>query len=577
MHPRFSGARTRLPRSHSAATLAILFAVALVPLIGRPAAAAWLPQGTALDTRAGDHVSPLVVPDGAAGAYVVWSHSDPTTHVRVQHLTANGEPAGGWSVGGMEIATAGPARTLVGAGPDGAGGLVAGWLETGTGVAMRLQPDGAPAAGWGAGGNVFWSLGAPPSYNQYPTWFGADGAGGAWFVNQSNSQFCPDICYGSSSEVVQRIGSTGVVADPYGSVCSSTTPNGTYLQYASPPEPGRVLTSGSAAFSSLGYLTMFSAATGVVWAVTVAPQNSTVLGSADDGAGGALLVVEGDIFGDAPPHLIRRDASGASAPGWLEAGTPFRVPSASLAGVEAISDGVGGILIGWTEAGAAGNEFRLQRMTNAGAPAPGWPAEGVLVNDAPGAHSDLRLAADGEGGAFIAWSDRRSDSEGDVFATHIRTDGSLDPAFAPNGTGIAIVPGSQTNIDLALVSPGHAVLAWEDARDPVHRVVYAQLLTVEITLGSPPAQPRRLALAGFTPNPARGDIHIAFRLPVTGDVTLELFDLLGRRLERAEFSAMAAGDHRVMLSASPVLPAGLYLVRLRAGGEERTARGLLAR
>jgi hypothetical protein len=82
-----------------------------------------------------------------------------------------------------------------------------------------------------------------------------------------------------------------------------------------------------------------------------------------------------------------------------------------------------------------------------------------------------------------------------------------------------------------------------------------------------PAAP--LALDAVYPNPVATTAHLAYSLPEAGPVTLAVYDLLGRVVETLVDGAQAAGAHAVRWEASP-RAAGVYLVRLEAGGQART-------
>jgi hypothetical protein len=86
-----------------------------------------------------------------------------------------------------------------------------------------------------------------------------------------------------------------------------------------------------------------------------------------------------------------------------------------------------------------------------------------------------------------------------------------------------------------------------------------------------------LALAGASPNPAPSDLWVVFSLPDENRTTLELFDLKGRLLEQREVGALGIGAHRVALSASRRLPAGVYLVRLVRADRTLTAKACVIR
>ena len=83
--------------------------------------------------------------------------------------------------------------------------------------------------------------------------------------------------------------------------------------------------------------------------------------------------------------------------------------------------------------------------------------------------------------------------------------------------------------------------------------------------------PAELALTGLFPNPTSGQATVAYALPQTSDVTLAAYDVLGRRVALLQSGQVEAGTHEASFDAS-ALPAGLYVVQLRAGSQVKTER-----
>lgn len=77
------------------------------------------------------------------------------------------------------------------------------------------------------------------------------------------------------------------------------------------------------------------------------------------------------------------------------------------------------------------------------------------------------------------------------------------------------------------------------------------------------------------PNPARGDVHLTFDLPGAAPVSLEVFDALGRRVERLVHGDRTAGRHLINWKAD--VSAGVYFVRMRTGGFTTTQRVTIMR
>lgn len=66
------------------------------------------------------------------------------------------------------------------------------------------------------------------------------------------------------------------------------------------------------------------------------------------------------------------------------------------------------------------------------------------------------------------------------------------------------------------------------------------------------------------PNPFRGETSLRFELPAAGEVSLSVFDPLGREVRRLAGGALEAGPHELRIDGAG-LPGGAYFYRLRAG------------
>ncbi len=124
----------------------------------------------------------------------------------------------------------------------------------------------------------------------------------------------------------------------------------------------------------------------------------------------------------------------------------------------------GGLMATWTEFTGAEQDVHAQKLTGAGARAPGWPSAGLGVCTAPGAQSALRLVADGAGGAYIAWSDFRTLGMPELFASHVGRSGRVAAGWPADGAPVARAAGSQIYGHLAVDGRGGAWLVWSDNR-----------------------------------------------------------------------------------------------------------------
>jgi hypothetical protein len=93
--------------------------------------------------------------------------------------------------------------------------------------------------------------------------------------------------------------------------------------------------------------------------------------------------------------------------------------------------------------------------------------------------------------------------------------------------------------------------------------------------------PASLRIATILPNPVRRDCEVRFELPAPAGVSLAIFDASGRRVRdlvsgpRAAGEGLARWDRRD--AGGVACPSGVYFLRLRAGGETRSARLLVLR
>jgi hypothetical protein len=88
-------------------------------------------------------------------------------------------------------------------------------------------------------------------------------------------------------------------------------------------------------------------------------------------------------------------------------------------------------------------------------------------------------------------------------------------------------------------------------------------------------------LAPVRPNPSAGIAHVSFDLAEASSITLDVFDVAGRRVRRLADGAFEGGAHVATwdgrLTSGSRAPAGVYLVRLVAAGESATRRVVLSR
>ena len=81
--------------------------------------------------------------------------------------------------------------------------------------------------------------------------------------------------------------------------------------------------------------------------------------------------------------------------------------------------------------------------------------------------------------------------------------------------------------------------------------------------------PTELKLKGNYPNPFNASTTISYSLSITSDVTISIYDMLGRLIETINSEIQAAGEHSVVWNADN-FATGVYFYKITAGGFEQT-------
>ena len=91
--------------------------------------------------------------------------------------------------------------------------------------------------------------------------------------------------------------------------------------------------------------------------------------------------------------------------------------------------------------------------------------------------------------------------------------------------------------------------------------------------------PEEFALKANYPNPFNPTTTIAFDVPEATDVTLEVYDMMGRRVATLISGQLNAGRYEAVWNArsdaGSMVASGVYIYRLRAGSFESTKQMVL--
>jgi photosystem II stability/assembly factor-like uncharacterized protein len=126
----------------------------------------------------------------------------------------------------------------------------------------------------------------------------------------------------------------------------------------------------------------------------------------------------------------------------------------------------------------------------------------------------------------------------------------------PLGTGLPL----QTVFDLVLHNGTRTLIAATHGRGQWT----LDLSGLAVAVGGQPG-PSRLALSAPAPNPARGDMRFVLDTPSSANVSVDVYDVIGRRVRRIFAGSLAAGSHALLWDGRDdggrTTPAGAYFVR----------------
>jgi len=353
--------------------------------IGPTGAVQWPVNGVPVSTLTQDQKKPSIASDGVGGCYIAWEdgwafHDD----ISAQHLTSAGGIALGWSQDGLLIC-----------------------------IAQGFQLEPSVAAGTDGGVYISWLDGRSGSgaYSVYGSRVNADGTT-YWPFN--GVQFC-DFANNQSELSSVSDGSNGVIV--------TFTVDGSAL-YGKGVYAQRVNAAGTRLWGSAAQVTD-----------AIHDQSSPRLVS--DGAGGAFFTWRDLYSGQPEIWAARLNGSGQPAsPGWPRTVVSTRCGDHSDPTI--VADMAGGVFIGWLVSGytTCGPTFLkpyVQRMTANGQVATGWPANGLEpAPSSPRLYSGWpRIASDGEGGVFVAWSQSPTSSNYDAYLQRFTGSGIRAPEVIP--------------------------------------------------------------------------------------------------------------------------------------------------
>ncbi len=149
--------------------------------------------------------------------------------------------------------------------------------------------------------------------------------------------------------------------------------------------------------------------------------------------------------------------------------------------------------------------------------------------------------------------------------------------WTANGVAVSLASSGQIAPKLVSDGNGNSILAWLDSRDALTTEVdlYAQWVSSSGTLGvptgvenEPHVRPGSFRLDQNVPNPFNPSTTISYLLPTRSRVTLEVYNVLGRRVVTLVQGVQGPGVQRVTVDAR-TWASGVYYYRIESHALDR--------
>ncbi len=190
--------------------------------------------------------------------------------------------------------------------------------------------------------------------------------------------------------------------------------------------------------------------------VCTASNTQEFIKACPDGEGGAVFVWRDSRNLNFDIYALRIDADGNML--WTTDGVPVCTQTANQSDHVIVSDGVGGVIVAWTDYRSGTNyDIYAQRLDSDGNPL--WTADGVPVVTQSSTQLYLQMATNGAQGAYICWIDQR-DGYNNIYIQEIDYNGV--PAWSTDGFKATLTINLKTDPAIADDGMGGAYVVWSE-------------------------------------------------------------------------------------------------------------------
>lgn len=145
---------------------------------------------------------------------------------------------------------------------------------------------------------------------------------------------------------------------------------------------------------------------------------------------------------------------------WTANGVGINTNAATVQTVSAVADGNGGAIIAWVD--RRNNKWNVyaQKINSSGAKQ--WTSDGVYISSTINRQGSASVISDNNGGAIITWGDER-DGSWKIFSQSINANGNV--RWTTDGVALSSTMGAKNFPKMVPDGNGGAVITWQDNRN----------------------------------------------------------------------------------------------------------------
>ncbi|MGV3695993.1 T9SS type A sorting domain-containing protein [Flavobacterium sp.] len=214
------------------------------------------------------------------------------------------------------------------------------------------------------------------------------------------------------------------------------------------------------------------------------------------------------------------------------------------------------VAAGYTGTGPSGNQILVIRYDSAGQLDPSFANNGILIAT-PGVGSNTEVSSLLLTNSKIILGGSVNVSNGEhSFLTCLNANGTIDTSFGTNGTTVSVF-GEHDSISSLAIQPDGKIVSAGGAliNNSLEFTVARFIASPSLGIDDRPETPYRLTAY---PNPLTPGSQLRFTLDHSTNVSIEIYDALGRKVNSIYNGNQDAGQHELLLDFAAELPKGAY-------------------